>query len=172
MSVKIIDNRKEWDRIRKEIVLFKNGKTSIGFFTGGNDPSKDLATRAMVQEYGARIPVTKKMKGFFAYKFGIQLKTKMIRIPARPFQRRTFDNNQGMIQKMINMFYGKVIDGKLSAKQALSQLGEWYRGLTIVAVRSGGFAPNAPLTIKQKKSSRPLVDSGEMINSLTHRETL
>lgn len=47
---------------------------------------------APVQEFGGKIPVTQKMRGFLAYNYGIFLKKSKthIVIPSRPFMRTTF----------------------------------------------------------------------------------
>jgi hypothetical protein len=35
-------------------------------------------------------------------------------------------------------------------------------------LRGGPFTPNSPLTIKRKRSSKPLIDSGDLFGSITH----
>ena len=50
--------------------------------------------------------------------------------------------------------------GRVSKENALAQLGEFHQNQIRAHLRSGEFAPNAPSTIKKKKSSVPLVDTG------------
>jgi hypothetical protein len=172
MNISVTDVDHGFDNIKKEVRKFKKSWTSIGFFTKGGDPSNDIAARAIVQEFGATIPVTKKMRGFFLYKFGVALKKTHITIPERPFMKQTFDKNKNKIHDRIIEEYNRVLDGRNTAKQALSRLGEWYRALMQLTIRGGNFVANSPLTIKAKGSSKPLNDTGEMANSIEHRETI
>ena len=92
--VRVIDNRKEFDRIAKNLKKFKRGKTSIGIFTKGGGPETDLAARAVVNEFGSKRKRKKKK--------GVKGKSGPIITPARPYNRRTFDKNQGKIQKKMD----------------------------------------------------------------------
>ena len=171
MSVEIEDKDLGWLRIKKELKSYKNSYTAIGYYGHGGDPSEDLAARAGVNEFGAKICVTKKMRGFFKYKWGINLKTNVIRIPARPFMRKTYDNNKRKINKQIEMEYNRILEGKQTAKKALTRLGMWYKGLTQITIRKGGFEPNKPLTIQNKRgSTKPLINTGQLYNEIDHRE--
>lgn len=172
MNVSVTDIDRGFADIKKEVRRFKKSYTSIGFFTTGGDPSNDIAARAIVHEFGAKIPVTKKMKGFFLYKFGVALKKSIITIPERSFMKQTFDKNKNKIHDKIIDGYNRVLDGNDTAKQALSRLGEWYRALMQLTIRGENFVANSPLTIKAKGSSKPLSDTGEMANSIEHRETI
>ena len=51
-------------------------------------------------------------------------------------------------------------------EQALGQLGEMTKGDVQTEIRSGDFAPLKPATIKRKGSSRPLIDTGQMVQSI------
>ena len=160
-----------WKEIKKQIRAFKNSYTGVGYYSdGGTDPKENIAARALIQEIGAKIVVTEKMQRFWIWKFGKRITKKIIRIPKRPFMRRTFEKNLKRIKKRIDIEYNKVLEGKQTAKQALSRIGEWYVGLIKLTIRRGGFVPNSPLTVSEKGSTKPLVDTGEMITSTTHRE--
>jgi hypothetical protein len=47
-------------------------------------------------------------------------------------------------------------------------LGQQSRGIIQHTITTGNFAPNAPSTILRKKSSRPLIDSGDMRAAVTY----
>ncbi len=86
--------------------------------------------------------------------------------------RMTFDNNKKKIQKQIEKEYVKVLDQKATAKQALISLGAWYKGLIQLTIKSGKFAKLSGFTVAQKKSTKPLVDSGDLWRRVDHRETM
>ena len=162
-------NDQEYQRIKKEVKRFKKAYTAIGYFTG---MTALLLTKAYANEYGAKIRVTDKMRGFFRYKFGISLKksTTTITIPPRPFMRQTFERVKKKIQKIIAHELNRIYEGKSTAKLALSRLGEWYVGEVKRTFRKGDFVENSKLTVKEKGSSKPLSNTGELRNSVTHRE--
>ena len=60
--------------------------------------------------------------------------------------------------------------GNETAK-GLERLGIFAVGLIRRSIRSGDYAPNAALTIALKGSSRPLVDQGTLIKSVTYDVT-
>jgi hypothetical protein len=170
MSVQVETIDHGWKRIKKELKKLNGGYTAVGFFGHGGDPGDDLAARAAVQELGANIKVTKKMRFYFLYKFGFMLKKDVIHIPKRPFMKRTFNKNKSEINKQLDNAYDQVLKGNFGAKQMLARIGEGWVGLTKLTIRSGKFKKNSGFTISQKGSTRPLVDGGEMINGVEHKE--
>lgn len=63
-----------------------------------------------------------------------------------------------------------VIEGKKTLEQVVNLLGVAAVGVIKreFVSPSPAFAPNAPATIARKKSSRPLVDTGQYRQSITH----
>lgn len=93
-------------------------------------------------------------------------------IPERPHHRLTFTENIKKAQNLGAKLYKSVQENKRSPKQALGVLGEWYLSSlkhTIVTLKN---PPNAPSTIKKKKSSNPLIDTSEYLNSMQHVEVI
>jgi hypothetical protein len=172
MSVSVDDIDHGWFAIKKELKKFKRSYTAIGYYGHGGDPSNDLAARAIIQELGKTIKVTEKMRNFWRFHFHVHLKKDFIIIPSRPFMRKTFDANKKKIDNQIIKEYNKILDKKQTAKQGLISLGLWYKGLTQLTIRKGGFTPNSPLTIKMKRgSTKPLIGmSGQLFNEIQHRE--
>lgn len=89
-------------------------------------------------------------------------------IPPRPFIRQSFDNNKAMIKAMCDAQAKAIITGKADPKKALNAIGAMQKGLIQKTIDSGGFAPNDPKTIKRKKSSKPLIDTGLMRQSVNY----
>ena len=86
----------------------------------------------------------------------------------RPFMRRSFDKNIGQIVRKQQKLQSDVFEGSKTEIQALDKLGEYFRGRVFSIFRTGGFAPNAPSTIKKKGSSTPLIDDGHLRQSIHH----
>jgi len=168
MGVEVQDIDYGWDRIQKEATKMRRMYTKVGYFAG--EGGSDIANIAAVQEHGADIRVTPKMKGFFLFKFGVSLKKTVIRIPARPWNRMTFDKYKEKVHKLMVYEFNRILEGKQTAKSAMSKIGEWYVGKLKETMTRGNFAPNSGFTVRQKGSSKPLIDTGTLRNSTTHRE--
>lgn len=83
-------------------------------------------------------------------------------IPPRPFFRNAIAKNS---QKWMKFF-------KKNAKEqppykAMGMLGEMIRSDIVQSINQTNTPPNSPLTIKQKGSSKPLVDTGKMRASVS-----
>lgn len=91
-------------------------------------------------------------------------------IPERSFIRAWFDSNISTIQQRAHFLYGKVLDGKMNAKTALATLGQWVQDRIRKSILEFTSPPNAPMTIRRKGSSHPLIDTGQMLNSIHHTE--
>lgn len=90
-------------------------------------------------------------------------------IPARPFMRLSFDNNETEIGKTGAKLLDKYLDGKIDAELTLEAWGDSFRNIVMngVVTRELGLKENAPSTIERKGSDTPLIDSSRMINGST-----
>lgn len=168
----VINDKKTPDgkRIERELKKFKNSYTAIGYWGHGGTPANDLAARAAVNEFGAEIKVTEKMKWWWFFNFGKKLVKTVIKIWSRPFMRLTFDKNKMKINEMITLLYNGILEGKYTAKKALARAGEWYVGEVKSTINEGKFIGNSTFTKEKKGSSKPLIDTGQLRNSVEHRE--
>jgi hypothetical protein len=91
-------------------------------------------------------------------------------IPERPFMRLAFENNLAPLQELKKARILAVARGVETAETAIKKIGEWFTARTKLTIRDGGFVPLKPQTIKRKKSSRPLIDTAQMLNSIQHVE--
>jgi hypothetical protein len=89
-------------------------------------------------------------------------------IPPRPFIRGWADNKAENIKATKERIFKKVVDGKWDADDAIKRLGEFAQDGIKSYIRTGDFTPNADRTIDLKKSSRPLIDTGAMRNSVRY----
>nr|DAT21514.1 MAG TPA: virion morphogenesis protein [Caudoviricetes sp.] len=87
-------------------------------------------------------------------------------IPARPFISDCAEKNAGQIQEAQKRLVYRVYQGSLSADGALAELGAWYVNVQKGHILHGGWTPNAPATVKRKGSNKPLVDTGQLVNTV------
>lgn len=89
-------------------------------------------------------------------------------IPQRSFMRSTIDEKSKTIEKVMILQVGMAIDGKISLIQAYNRIGLAVVGLIQQKIGQITTPPNSPRTIAIKKSSKPLIDFGQMIASIRH----
>lgn len=88
-------------------------------------------------------------------------------MPQRSFLRSAYDENLPMIDKMIQRVANGAVFG-LGTNAALNQLGNVVQGIVQRKIVDGPFVPNSPATIKRKKSSKPLIDTGHLRQSIRY----
>lgn len=122
---------------------------------------------AGIHEYGCRIKVTDKMRAWL-HANGLHLKkeTKEIVIPERSFLRNGFDECRKDVTQSAARLIPIVLDGNMSAERLLV----FIRDLLVVNiknyVRESNMPANHPFTIERKGSEKPLVDTGNLIESI------
>ena len=84
------------------------------------------------------------------------------RIPSRPFLRQTLEENQ---EKYIALFV-KLFESGVSIDQIYEQIALIAQGDVQQNIANGKWTANAPSTIKRKKSSKPLIDTGKLRQSV------
>ncbi len=95
-----------------------------------------------------------------------------VKIPARPFLRVPFDENLKKYKSIIDRQFKLIIEGKQSVKPFLDALGIVSETDVKKRFRSGPWVPNSPVTVSKKKSSRPLIDTGQLINSIVSKSVM
>lgn len=174
--VRVVDEG--WEHIM-EAAADINGKTvDAGVFDDGSrkKPEKGSKTPpsnvdiAIWQEYGVHINVTEKMRWWLHF-HGLDLKRskKQIVIPPRPFMKQSADKNGKKWQALADNLVGKVFFRQISAPAALAKLGSVMQGDIQNTITSGRFKKLNAFTVKRKKSSRPLVDSGQLRQSVSFK---
>lgn len=167
MKIEIIKDEGNIKEIIERLEELSNMHVVVGILSKAGG---DMLLIANVHEFGADIPVTDKMRGFFRYKFGISLKpsTTSIKIPERSFIRSGLDNKGNKILADGEKLLEQVLDGNLSAKNYYELLGQVAAQSIQEFVRAGISPKNAGLTISQKGSSSPLIDTGQLLSSITY----
>jgi phage gpG-like protein len=89
-------------------------------------------------------------------------------IPERSFIRAPFEGNPSDLKKITKKLARAVLGG-MPMSQAMGLLGEWGVAKIRRYVSVGGnLAPLKPSTIKRKKSSKPLIDTGRLMNAVSY----
>ncbi len=91
-------------------------------------------------------------------------------IPERSFIRSTFVTRRDELVKLQAAACRGILAGKYSIEHALGLIGAWAAGAVREQITKYGpflFAPLAARTIAAKGKSGPLVDSGQLVGSIT-----
>lgn len=88
-------------------------------------------------------------------------------IPSRPFLRNSVDTNVENINAFLQSMKRKMLKGG-SAEEVLKQIGTFQKGLIQSEIRNGDFVKNSKMTIQKKGSDTPLIDTGEMRQSINY----
>lgn len=168
----ITDTDRGYIRIKKLAQEMKKIEIQVGLFGNGNSPENNLAYRGVIQELGAKIKITDKMRNFLKW-IGIFIaeSTEYITIPKRPFMRTAFDNKINILQKAGVIWYKLLLENKISLNKFLDKIGILHADQIKKTIISFSWEPNHPKTIAQKNSSKPLIDTGEMRNNIKYRIT-
>lgn len=138
-----------WKRIRKQLLDAGGAYTKVGVQEGERrEDGTDLVTVAAINEFGAPGK----------------------NIPERSFIRSTTDEQRPKVERIKEGIIRRLVDRGVSLKIELGRLGEFMQGKIqrkIVDLRS---PPNAESTKKRKGSDNPLVDKGQLHQSIRHVE--
>ncbi len=88
-------------------------------------------------------------------------------MPPRKWLTGYISQNQSRIRKMLHVGGEAIIQGKETAETFFPKLGLQIVGEIQQRISQGIAPPNSPVTIKQKKSSKPLIDSSEWRKSIS-----
>ncbi len=92
-------------------------------------------------------------------------------IPQRSFLRAPFETPELQRQQrdISAKLANKLIEKGMTVDQALNILGTWGVQAVKKYIQSGIEPANKPATVAKKGSDKPLVDTGRLINSVTHK---
>ena len=90
-------------------------------------------------------------------------------IPERPFMRNSVQNNRGKYKSNLKAAARSILDGTQSVEGVLRSLGDDAKGDIQKEIKSLMSPPNSPVTVALKGSSKPLVDTGEMMGAVTYK---
>lgn len=146
MKVRVTDKQTAaGKKLQKKLEELKKLQVRIGFQRGENteEDQTDLVDIAVWNELGTS-------NG----------------IPSRPFMRGSVDNNADVITAFLKSKFREFLTTDMTAEELLRQIGAFQTGLVQKEIVDGKFVPNAPSTIRKKKSDKPLIDTGHMRQSV------
>ena len=177
---KLVEEMTKNYTVKVGLLAEKNGSEEVS-------PNLDMAGLGAVHEFGATIKVTDKMRAYFRYAYGINLKksTKEIKIPARSWLEMPITRNNGAdLRKLIKEKADLTKNDIELVQEFISEYGESgiLKDLALAvgvsakeqidkAFESEGFGEwqsDSPLTIKNKNSSMPLIDKGRFRKTITY----
>lgn len=93
-----------------------------------------------------------------------------VRIPARPFLRKAFYDNQRKYRRLVKVGIDEIVYDDKTGHDLLVKLGKTGVSDVRESIRRWTKPGNAPLTIDNKKGqNNPLVDTGRLIKSVTYK---
>lgn len=131
----------------REVTHFRQKNGNVGRRKAKVPGKVDIASLAIIHEFGS--PKNN--------------------LPARPVMRQTNQRHSKALQGVTRRILVSIYEGRLLPTQALRQLGVFWEGKIKQTFRDGMFAPLRPATIAKKGSSKPLIDSGQLRQSVTSR---
>lgn len=144
-----------WDRIRKEMRLMNGSFTKVGIQAGTprraskEDPKPaPMVTVALANEFGTPDQ------------------------PERSFMRTTYDERRATVTRLMESEKDKILRGASTTARSLALVGEYFQGQVQKKIRSNVPPPNAPATVRKKKSSTTLIDTAQMLGAVRHVEVL
>lgn len=157
------------DDLSRQLKKLNRKKVNIGI-VGKSDSL--LLTYAAVNEYGANIKITPKMRKYLASQ-GLNLKatTTHIVIPERSYIRSTFDNKKVLkaLENKIVPTAAKVALGKLPAESILEYIGIYYTAAIKSTIANMREPENHPFTVERKGSGKGLlIDSGRLLTAISY----
>ncbi len=160
-TLKVTDTDKGWRSLKHRVLRLSRP----GAFTLVGVQGSDAAARH------ANAPMTVAELAT-THEFGAVVRSKTgttIVIPQRSFIRAAIDEHAGKLQRTATAVGRGVLLGKFMVSQALERLGEQATGIMKQRIADGLAPPNSPVTIARKGSSKPLIDSGQLRASITHK---
>lgn len=131
-------------KLKKELEQLKKLQVRIGFQRGKkkHDDETDMCDVALFNELGTS------------------------KSPSRPFLRQSVDDNSDKINALCKSIMKNVSNGSCTAEEAYKKAGVYIKGLVQEQIKNGEFEANKPSTIKKKGSDKPLIDTGQMRQSV------
>lgn len=147
MTVKL--EKRVWTKLRAKLKKLDGASVRVGVLAsrGGNIEHTDGITMtelAAIHEFGTR------------------------NVPERSFIRKTTVEKRQEIAAITTKLAKAILADKTTHKKALDLLGLKVVGMVKGTIREGVEPALKPATIARKGSSKPLVDTGRLLNAIQH----
>ncbi len=138
-----------WDRLYRKVGDLSHYKVKVGVLGGGAKATGgkiSLAQLAAIHEFGAP----------------------SVNIPERSFIRGTFKESREKLEHLAERLARGILSDKISVQRALEMLGTWAVAAIQARIRAGIPPALKAATIARKGSSIPLIDTGQLLNSISY----
>lgn len=161
-KVFLTDIDRGFEDLKKSV---RDGGMRVKIGVQGTDALKAKKFRTGTGEISSDIETTIVSVATF-HEFGVD--SGKIKIPERSFLRATIDQNKKKYQDILTAGLKSFVNQKLTKKQILSLLGQRVQSDIVKRINSGISPSNSEATIKKKGSSKPLIDTGQLKQSITY----
>lgn len=146
-----------WIDIKSELRKAKNSYTKVGLPERKDPLPADDGSMPITQ-------MSELVKVGAIQEFGAPNRN----IPERSFMRAGFDKSRKLLMDTSTKLYDKILNGTMTTEIAIKILGLFHIDQIKAFINLLKHPANAPSTIRQKGSSNPLVNTGQMRNSIQH----
>ena len=98
------------------------------------------------------------------HEFGVPEKN----IPERSPMRSTASEESQNLGRLAKIQISEFLKGETSAHDAFATVGAYLQGKIVEKITDGDFEPNTEATVRRKKSSKPLIDTGQLRGVITY----
>lgn len=169
-KLEIVEKDTGYAKLRESLLQLTGGYVKVGFPEGKNpgspgSPGKSRKKGKTKKPWDTMSEVARVAAW---NEFGVPAKN----IPSRPFFRNAIDGTREELKNFKTDIYDQFLQKKITAHQALELIGLWMQNKIRESILKGSWTPNAERTKRQKESSKPLIDTGQLVNSLTFVNSL
>ena len=135
----------KWSAIYDVIIKAGGMRVRVGVMDGVGEGTSELAEIATIHEWGAP----------------------RANIPQRSFVGATAHERHAELAAVMARVVRALIARKLDERRGLEIVGAWTANAIKARIVSGPFVPLKPRTIARKGSDKPLIDTGQLKNSVS-----
>ena len=168
MSISKIDKNKV-PEVLKIINELSKKKILIGILGASGS---DIVMIANVNEFGANITITPKMRTFFrANRIYLNKSTTTLKIPERSYIRASYDSNINKINNYVDKQLTQVLSLSIPVNVFLDRVGNYCVSIIKSFMTDLSTPPKSQVTLKLsgKNKTNPLIDTGRLRNSITYK---
>ena len=159
MGLEVVVRRDDWAKIRANLSLAKKSYVAVGW------PGESNKSKALHDPISGLSNVQVAAKNEIGSAPGVKPD-----VPARPMVAETVKRTKEQVKALQKSGLKGIADGTMSAKLALEHIGRFFQGELIESINApaGGWkAKNSDKTIALKGSDTPLVDGGNLSQSVS-----
>lgn len=161
MRSRVTDDRKRYDEVIRAIGDLGEFHVDVGIRQQDGEQIHTEGEPFNIAQIGA------------VHEFGASIRHgrsggESVLVPERSFLRGWETEARDEAVKRLGKAVGRTLDGKGDPGREFGLVGEWAERGIRSRIRAGIDPELAPSTVRRKKSTTPLIDTGRLINSIGH----